>query len=160
MAPEVILGEGYTFQVDFWSIGIMMYEFMCGGLPFGDNSDDPIDVYKMIIHSNLKFPSFIRDKDFIDIIKKMLSKLPIVRLGSLIHIKCHPFFKGFNFEELSNLILEPCYKPDVPALNVDLLFGEETFLEHVKKFKKVNFNKLKNLDEKVRKECDEWYNNF
>ena len=48
--------------------------------------------------------------------------------------------------------MEPCYKPDVPALNVDLLFGEETFLEHVKKFKKVNFNKLKNLDEKVRKE--------
>ena len=160
MAPEVILGEGYTFQVDFWSIGIMMYEFMCGGLPFGENVDDPIDVYKMIIYSNLKFPSFIKDKEFIDIVKKMLSKLPIVRLGSLIHIKSHPFFKGFNFEELSNLIMEPCYKPEVPVLNVDLLFGEETFLEHVKKFKKVNFNKLKNLDEKVRKECDEWYKNF
>ena len=34
MAPEIILGEGYSFQVDIWSIAICMFEFVCGGVPF------------------------------------------------------------------------------------------------------------------------------
>ena len=160
MAPEAILGEGYTFQVDFWSIGIMMYEFMCGGVPFGENVEDPMEVYKMIIHGSLKFPNFIKDKDFLDIVKKMLAKLPIARLWNLLQIKGHPFFKGFSFEKLSNLIMEPCYKPDVPTLNPDILFEEESYMNHTKKFKKVNLNKLKNLDAKTRKEYDQWYENF
>ena len=50
MAPEIILGEGYTFKVDFWSIGICMYEFMCGGVPFGENHEEPMDVYLAIIN--------------------------------------------------------------------------------------------------------------
>ena len=49
MAPEVILGEGYSFKVDFWSIGICMYEFMCGGVPFGENHEEAMDVYISII---------------------------------------------------------------------------------------------------------------
>ena len=50
MAPEVILGEGYSFKVDFWSIGICMYEFMCGGVPFGENHEEAMDVYISIIN--------------------------------------------------------------------------------------------------------------
>ena len=50
MAPEVILGEGYSFQVDMWSIGICMYEFMCGAVPFGENFEDPYDVYLSIMN--------------------------------------------------------------------------------------------------------------
>lgn len=50
MAPEVILGDGYSFQVDFWSIGICMYEFMCGAVPFGENAEEPMDVYLSIIN--------------------------------------------------------------------------------------------------------------
>ena len=50
MAPEIILGEGYSFKVDFWSIGICMYEFMCGGVPFGENHEEPMDVYLAIIN--------------------------------------------------------------------------------------------------------------
>ena len=50
MAPEVILGEGYSFKVDFWSIGICMYEFMCGGVPFGENHEEPMDVYLSVIN--------------------------------------------------------------------------------------------------------------
>ena len=33
MAPEIITGKGYGFSVDLWSIGIILYEFMCGGVP-------------------------------------------------------------------------------------------------------------------------------
>lgn len=50
MAPEVILGEGYSFQIDIWSISICMYEFMCGGVPFGESFEDPMEVYIAIIN--------------------------------------------------------------------------------------------------------------
>ena len=46
MAPEITKGEGYSFQVDIWSIAICMYEFFCGKLPFGEDYDDPMDIYR------------------------------------------------------------------------------------------------------------------
>lgn len=39
MAPEIITGKGYTFSVDLWSIGVCLYEFMCGGVPFAEVSN-------------------------------------------------------------------------------------------------------------------------
>lgn len=50
MAPEVILGEGYTNAYDFWSCAVCMYEFVSGGVPFGENADDPMQVYLAIIN--------------------------------------------------------------------------------------------------------------
>ena len=57
MAPEVILGEGYSFQIDIWSIAICMYEFICGKVPFGENEEDPMNVYYEIVNDYLIFPS-------------------------------------------------------------------------------------------------------
>ena len=45
MAPEMILGKGYSFEVDYWAIAVCMYEFICGELPFADNSDDTMEIY-------------------------------------------------------------------------------------------------------------------
>ena len=50
MAPEVIMGKGYSFQVDFWSIAVMMYEFLCGSTPFGDGLEEPMDIYLAVIN--------------------------------------------------------------------------------------------------------------
>jgi cGMP-dependent protein kinase len=50
MAPELILGEGYTFSVDFWSISVCMHEFVCGAVPFGESAEDPMEVYISIIN--------------------------------------------------------------------------------------------------------------
>jgi len=50
MAPEVILGAGYTFKADYWSIAVMMYEFMCGKMPFGDEEEETMDIYLAIIN--------------------------------------------------------------------------------------------------------------
>ena len=41
---------GYSFKVDFWSIAVMMYEFMCGGMPFGDEEEETMDIYLAIIN--------------------------------------------------------------------------------------------------------------
>ena len=50
MAPEVILGDSYSFEVDYWSIGICLYEFCCGILPFGENEEDPTNIYMSVIN--------------------------------------------------------------------------------------------------------------
>ena len=50
MAPEVILGKGYSLSADYWSIAIMMYEFVCGKTPFGDGLEEPTDIYLAIIN--------------------------------------------------------------------------------------------------------------
>ena len=50
MAPEIVVGEGYDFKVDFWSIAICMYEFICGAVPFGETAEKPMDVYVAIVN--------------------------------------------------------------------------------------------------------------
>lgn len=39
MAPEIILGKGYSFSVDLWSVGVCMYEFLVGGVPYAENAE-------------------------------------------------------------------------------------------------------------------------
>ena len=50
MAPEVTEGKGYTFNADLWSLGICLYEFMSGNLPYGNDLDDPFEIYKEIMN--------------------------------------------------------------------------------------------------------------
>jgi len=45
LAPEILEGKGYGFEVDIYSLGICFYEFICGFLPFGEELDDPYEIY-------------------------------------------------------------------------------------------------------------------
>ena len=45
MAPEMILGKGYSFEVDYWAIAVCMYEFICGEVPFGEHCEDTLEIY-------------------------------------------------------------------------------------------------------------------
>jgi cGMP-dependent protein kinase len=45
MAPEILLGKGYSFNVDLWSTGVCMYEFMCGGVPYAEDAEVNRDHY-------------------------------------------------------------------------------------------------------------------
>jgi cGMP-dependent protein kinase len=49
MAPEVIMGDYYSYEIDYWSIGVCLYEFYCGNIPFGENANEPLDIYVDII---------------------------------------------------------------------------------------------------------------
>lgn len=62
MAPEVISGKGYNYMVDLWSVGICLYEFMCGYVPFGEEAEDPYEIYEQIVRNTLKFPQYLQDK--------------------------------------------------------------------------------------------------
>ena len=50
MAPEVILGDQYSFEVDYWSVGICLYEFVYGEIPFGQEASQVIEIYSSIIN--------------------------------------------------------------------------------------------------------------
>ena len=143
MAPETIMGGGYSFQVDFWSISICMYEFMCGSVPFADKSDDPMEIYFAIINNNLEFPTgIINDKEFKHLMRKMLDKNPSNRLTNFYSIKSQPWFKDFNWDELINLNLKAPYLPVIPYSSNDFdgqykpLFDYEkenlkNYIEHI-----------------------------
>lgn len=97
MAPEAILGEGYGFSVDFWSVAVCIYEFVCGAVPFGESYEDPMDIYTAIINDEIKFPQFVKDNVYKHAIKSMLKKHLVSRVCALEQIKVHPWFNGFDW---------------------------------------------------------------
>ena len=109
MAPEIVQGSGYSFQVDIWSIAVCMYEFFCGRLPFGEELEDPMDVYMAVAKDELIFPKFVKDELFINLMKKMLAKSPTNRLWKFEQVKNDPYFRDYEWNKLISLSLPPPY---------------------------------------------------
>lgn len=99
VAPEVIVGKGYSKNADLWSLGICIFEFLTGRLPFGEDFIDPYDIYESILEFNYVYPSEIEQpsdsaKTFI---AQLLAKFPENRcLGSLESLKKHEWFNGYD----------------------------------------------------------------
>ncbi|CAD8110985.1 unnamed protein product [Paramecium sonneborni] len=112
MAPEIITGKGYTFSVDLWSIGVCLYEFMCGGVPYAEDADDPYEIYEEIQKKSLVFPPFMKDKKAKKLIDQLLSKTPEVRLGgSYAALKANNWFDKFDWDKLMDKELKPPFIP-------------------------------------------------
>ena len=122
MAPEVIIGKGYGLSADYWSIGIMLYEFMYGGVPFGEEEEDPYIIYEKVIEGKLVYPNFIDSKELPkSMIEQLLSKSPAMRTGgSGGSLKNHPWFIGFDWEALFNRQIDSPYKPKIPDLSREI----------------------------------------
>jgi cGMP-dependent protein kinase len=126
MAPEILTGRGYSLEVDIWSLGVMLFEFVCGYLPFADELDDPTEVCQAVLRSPLKFPSRYKDQEGRACIEGMLRRHPKKRLGGGISgyeaLKAAPYFLAGHgdaadrgsalFNKIMGRELEP---PLVPA---------------------------------------------
>lgn len=98
MAPEIIAGKGYGFMVDIWSIGVIVYEFFCECLPFGNKAEDPYEIYQLIMKKKLSFPSKMKDDNTKKFIRQLLNKNPEARIkGSIASLKAHSFFDNFDW---------------------------------------------------------------
>nr|AML77916.1 putative LOV domain-containing protein [Sansevieria trifasciata] len=120
IAPEIITGAGHSSAIDWWALGILLYEMLYGRTPFrGKNRQK---TFSNILHNELTFPSSIPvSLAARQLIHALLHKDPVNRLGSSSganEIKQHPFFCGINWP------LIRCMSP--PELDVPLqLIGKE-----------------------------------
>lgn len=103
IAPEVILRQGYGKPVDYWSMGIILYEFLVGCVPF--ISDTPEGLFDHVIHDNIEWPSdddWPLPKEAKDLITQLLQRNPKERLGTggAIEVKSHQFLMDVCWEDL------------------------------------------------------------
>lgn len=102
MAPEVFSGKSYSRAVDWWALGVMVYEMIDGRTPFNAKTNKLIK--ERIVNVDLKFsPRFTEDaKDFVS---KLLTKSEEDRLGcgenGFEHIKNHPWFGGLDWDKVA-----------------------------------------------------------
>ena len=156
MAPEITKGEGYSFQVDIWSIAICMYEFFCGKLPFGEDLEDPMDIYRAVCKEELSFPNFVHDEKYMLLMNKMLKKNPAQRLWKFEQIKSDPYFSDFDWNKLISLSYPPPYMIKMkPDKEVNSVIPYMSFLQS-KQVKRNDKKKKSNRQIKFEK----WLKNF
>ncbi|CCF57950.1 hypothetical protein KAFR_0D03020 [Kazachstania africana CBS 2517] len=134
LAPELLLGQGYTKVVDWWTLGVLLYEMLTGLPPYYD--EDVPKMYKKILQEPLRFPDGF-DKDAKDLLIGLLSRDPTRRLGlnGADEIKNHPFFSQLNWKRLLMKGYIPPYKPSVSnamdTSNFDQEFTQEKPIDSV-----------------------------
>lgn len=104
IAPEIILNKGYSQPVDWYALGIFLYELLYGRPPFMAN--DPYDIFQQVLNEKLRFPRDF-DKHAKSLVKKLCEHDLSLRYGNLKDgvndIKNHKFFKSTDFESLLNM---------------------------------------------------------
>jgi len=142
MAPEVVRGRGYGSAVDLWSLGVMLFEFVCGYLPFGHDIIDPtgVEICRAVQLQNLAFPPRYLDRPGKYLLRGLLSKEPETRLGAGAEgtrsIRDHEYFavdSGVNlFEAILRRQLPPPYVSsggDYPANNTQSALSDASEFE-------------------------------
>jgi len=115
-APEVISCEGHTHAVDWWAVGVLIFELMTGHPPFSSNITMKVfaNVQKGI--GAVRFPPDCQGPPA-DLVKGLLRKDTSERLamrpGGVSNVKEHAFYHGFDWDAFANFRLEPPYQPAV-----------------------------------------------
>jgi len=117
-APEMIASSGHTLAVDWWTLGILSYELMCGNPPF--EAEQPMQTYQKVKKGITKagFPPRCRGKPE-DFILNLCQKDPAERLpmrnGGVSNIKKHIWYEDFDWQSFEGLSMETPYKPAVKS---------------------------------------------
>lgn len=114
LAPEIIQSKGHGKGVDWWALGILIYEMLAGYPPFYD--DNPFGIYQKILAGKIDFPRHF-DPNAKDLIKKLLTADRTKRFGCLKagagDIKTHKWFKGVEWDKLAFRQVKPPMVPQV-----------------------------------------------
>ncbi|KAI0042540.1 hypothetical protein FA95DRAFT_559895 [Auriscalpium vulgare] len=128
LAPEVIQGLPYSYEVDWWSFGTMLYEMLTGITPFW--ADNHSDMYVRVLQDELQFPDErAMDHDTRSLIRGLLQRNPTLRIGEP-RIKAHPYFSMIDWLHVYHKRYIPPYIPPIDPLNAsDTQNFDETFLD-------------------------------
>lgn len=117
LAPELLLDEtGYTKMVDFWSLGVLIFEMCCGWSPFF--AEDNQKMYQKIAFGKVKFPRDVLSPEGRSFVKGLLNRNPKHRLGAIDdgrELRAHPFFADIDWEALRQKKVPPPFKPHLTS---------------------------------------------
>ena len=112
MAPEIIQSKGYGKAVDWYALGVLIYEMLAGFPPFYD--EDQMRLYERILEGRLRWPSYF-DPAAKDLIKRLLSPDLTKRYGNLksgsADIKKHKWFSEIDWKKLAEVKVKAPYIP-------------------------------------------------
>eukprot|EP00914_Ancora_sagittata_P012479 GHVO01024002.1.p1 GENE.GHVO01024002.1~~GHVO01024002.1.p1 ORF type:complete len:482 (-),score=75.56 GHVO01024002.1:376-1821(-) len=127
LAPEVLEDHDYGRAVDWWGTGVVMYEMMCGRLPFYNR--DPEVLFELILVSDIRFPKTLSE-DAKRLLAGLLDKNPKKRLGGgeldAKEIMSHSFFMKIDWQLLIDRKVSPPFQPQVTS-ETDTRYFDEQF---------------------------------
>eukprot|EP00064_Thunnus_orientalis_P005575 superscaffoldBa00000552_g5589 len=126
LAPEVLTDNNYTRSVDWWGLGVLIYEMLVGESPFP--GDDEEEVFDSIVNDDVRYPRFLSPES-VSLMQKLLQKNPEMRLGGgqedASQIKKHKFFQGVDWDALLAKKVKPPFLPVIRAQQDVSNFDEE-----------------------------------
>merc|ERR1719245_601056 len=120
IAPEILRNQGHGFPVDWWALGILLFEMFCGSPPFED--DDAMKIYKKILVGAFTYPSGVKvPSRATSFISALLKQNPRQRLGSkeygAMDVMGHEFFRGVSWNMILRRKVRAPYIPVVDGPN-------------------------------------------
>lgn len=126
LAPEVLTDTSYTRAVDWWGLGVLLYEMLVGESPFP--GDDEEEVFDSIVNDEVRYPRFL-SAEAIGIMRRLLRRNPERRLGSTERdaedVKKQPFFRTLGWDALLARRLPPPFVPTLSGRTDVSNFDEE-----------------------------------
>jgi len=121
LAPEIVAGKGHDKGVDWWTLGILVYEMLASYPPFYD--EEHMKTYAKIINGEVLYPSHF-SKEAISLIRKLLNRKATKRIGigreGARMVRKHVWFEPIDFERLYRKQIEA---PMIPTIKSNTYLG-------------------------------------